>query len=76
MQEKKDLVKMGFKEGVRMNKPRSNGKWVCKQHGENCKSYVEGMIREWSEKGYTPENLIDEEKKWLKLVRWVPDAKN
>ena len=45
--------------------------WECKHHGESCGSYAKGIADEWNEKGFTPENLPEREKTFLKVVHWV-----
>ena len=44
--------------------------WECKQHGKDCRSYVEEIADTWNKKGYTPNTLPKEEQQFLKCVVW------
>mgnify|MGYP001575774755 CR=1 FL=1 len=55
--------------------------WVCKKHGENCRSYVETIASDFNSMKIKPEQLVEiiknspEDKKIIEMIEWKEKVK-
>jgi len=49
--------------------------WICRQHGKNCRSYVEADLINLNEKKITPKDLEKfpktEREYYEKVLKWI-----
>ncbi|MEE9364805.1 MAG: hypothetical protein V3U92_19565 [Cellulophaga sp.] len=52
------MVDVNYEETKKLIKlkpdPKNKHEWECRKHGDKCKSYVKGIVKELNEKGLSP----------------------